>query len=67
MLVHNGKAGLEITVVLKLTGKGQHDLAEILKGVGTALLVALLLGLDRISRDLLQVMLQPFPLGLTGL
>jgi len=60
------KVGLEITVILKLASKGQHDLAEVPEGVGVALLVALLLGLDRISRSLLQLTLQPFFLGLTG-
>ncbi|KAJ8430802.1 LOW QUALITY PROTEIN: hypothetical protein Cgig2_005209 [Carnegiea gigantea] len=46
---------------------GQHDLMEIPKGVGAALLVTLLLSLDCISCSLLQLTLQPFLLGLTGI
>ncbi|KAJ8424981.1 hypothetical protein Cgig2_031930 [Carnegiea gigantea] len=61
------EVGLEITIILKLASKGQHDLVEVPEGVGVALLVVLLLGLDRISRGLLQLALQPFLLGLTGL
>ncbi|KAJ8430922.1 hypothetical protein Cgig2_033550 [Carnegiea gigantea] len=53
-------------VILKLIGQGQRDLIEVPEGVGAALLVALLLSLDRISRSLLQLTLQPFLLGFTG-
>ncbi|KAJ8434744.1 hypothetical protein Cgig2_001947 [Carnegiea gigantea] len=42
-----------------------HNLAEIPEGVEAALLVALLLSLDRIICDLLQLTLHPFHLGLT--
>ncbi|KAJ8451487.1 LOW QUALITY PROTEIN: hypothetical protein Cgig2_017878 [Carnegiea gigantea] len=66
-LIHKVKVRHEILVIFKLADKGQPDLAEVPEGVGAALLVALLLGLDRISRGLLQLMLQPFLLSLTGL
>ncbi|KAJ8422956.1 hypothetical protein Cgig2_031578 [Carnegiea gigantea] len=66
-LIHKAMIRLEVLVIFKLAGKGQHDLAEIPKGVRAALLVALLLGLDRTSHGLLQLTLQPFLLGLTGL
>ena len=65
-LIHIVKVGLEVIVILKLNGQGQHDLVEVPKRVEAALLVALLLNLDRISHDLLQLTLQPFLLGLTS-
>ncbi|KAJ8424905.1 LOW QUALITY PROTEIN: hypothetical protein Cgig2_007630 [Carnegiea gigantea] len=66
-LIHKVMICLKVLVIFKLADKGQHDLAEIPEGVGAALLVALLLELDRISCGLLQLTLQPFLLGLTGL
>ncbi|KAJ8452573.1 LOW QUALITY PROTEIN: hypothetical protein Cgig2_004909 [Carnegiea gigantea] len=60
-LVHVVKVGLEVIVILKLFGQGQHDLTEVPEGVGAALLVALLLNLDRINRSLLQTHRRPDP------
>jgi len=67
MLVHEAQIRLKIPVIFEFAGKGQHDLVEVFEGVRAALLIALFLGLDRISRDLLQLTLQLFLLGLTGL
>ncbi|KAJ8420068.1 hypothetical protein Cgig2_029002 [Carnegiea gigantea] len=67
LFVHKAQVGLKIPVILKFACKGRHDLAEVFEGVEAALLVALLLGLDRISCGLLQLTLQRLLLGLAGL
>ncbi|KAJ8434529.1 hypothetical protein Cgig2_030152 [Carnegiea gigantea] len=62
-LIYKVKMGLEISIIFKFAGKAQHDLTEVPEGIGVALLVALLLSLDRISHELIELTLQPFLLG----